>query len=365
MTALPTKKLEAWRYTDLRALERLSFGAVPAAALPALPEFAGPIVVFANGRMSAPLAAPLGDGREFAPVQEHGPQSLAHINAEQAQDGLSLSVPAGIDGGALLMLSHNAGETPFAAHPRHRVTLGDNARLTLIELVKGEGVYWHNPVADIALHGGAVLTHIRLQQESTAAFNTTLIRANVAAGAAYEHFTATIGAKLSRTELHVSLLGEGARADLNAAQLLRGEQHGDFTAVVRHAAPNCASRQTVKSVLADDAHGVFQGRIEVAKGAQKTDGYQMSRALLLSERATMDIKPELEIFADDVKCSHGATIGALDAEQLFYLRSRGINEPEARAMLIHAFLEEAFAPVTDEAAHKLLIEAIGTWWTTP
>ncbi|WP_297372370.1 Fe-S cluster assembly protein SufD [Acidocella sp.] len=365
MTALPTKKLEAWRYTDLRALERLSFGEVPAAAVPDLPAFAGPRVVFANGRMSQALSARLDHAQDFAPVQEHGPQSLAHINAEQAQDGLTLSVPAGVDAGALLMVSYNAGEMPFAAHLRHRITLGANARLMLIELVKGDGVYWHNPVTDISLHDGAVLTHIRLQQESAEAFNTTLIRANIAAGAGYEHFTATIGAKLSRTELHVSLLGEQARTDLNAAQLLRGEQHGDFTAVVRHAAPNCASRQTVKSVLADEAHGVFQGRVEVAKGAQKTDGYQMSRALLLSDHATMDIKPELEIFADDVKCSHGATIGALDAEQLFYLRSRGIDEPEARAMLIHAFLEEAFAPVTDEAAHGLLIEAIGKWWTTP
>jgi Fe-S cluster assembly protein SufD len=151
---------------------------------------------------------------------------------------------------------------------------------------------------------------------------------------------------------------------LNAAQLLGGAQHGDFTSVVAHQAPNCASRQTVKSVLSDTARGVFQGRIEVDRIAQKTDGYQMNQAILLSPGAEMDIKPELQIFADDVKCSHGATIGALDPEQIFYLRSRGISENAARAMLIRAFLAEALEPVTHEVARAMFEDAIETWWST-
>jgi len=158
------------------------------------------------------------------------------------------------------------------------------------------------------------------------------------------------------------LQGAGAHAHLNAAQLLGGTQHGDITTVVHHTAPNCASRQTVKSVLNDAAHGVFQGRIEVDRIAQKTDGYQMNQALLLSDDAEMDIKPELQIFADDVKCSHGATIGALDPEQLFYLRSRGIPEAAARAMLIRAFLAEALEPVEHEAARAVFEAAIEDWW---
>jgi Fe-S cluster assembly protein SufD len=364
MTAFPTIKLEDWRYTDLRPIERQSFGEVPEAAAPELPEFSGPHVVFLNGRLSVAQSSVLDYAQNFMPVQEDSASNLARINAEHSVDGVNLHLPAGLDAGTLLIFSHNSGVAPFAVHPRHRITLGEDARLTIIEVSKGESVYWHNPVADVSLHAGAQLTHIRLQQESLEAFHTALIRVNIASRAVYEHFTATIGAKLSRTELHTTLLGENAHTDINTAQLLRGAQLGDFTAIVRHAAPNCASRQTVKSVLDDHARGVFQGRIEVARGAQKTDGYQMSRALLLSERAEMDIKPELEIFADDVKCSHGATIGALDDEQLFYLRSRGIPEAEARLILIRAFLEEAFAPVTDEAAHALLDEAIATWWRT-
>jgi Fe-S cluster assembly protein SufD len=151
---------------------------------------------------------------------------------------------------------------------------------------------------------------------------------------------------------------------LNAAQLLGGAQHGDYTSIVNHDAPNCASRQTVKSVLSGHARGVFQGKIAVKPIAQKTDGYQMNQALLLSPTAEMDIKPELEIFADDVKCSHGATIGALDPEQIFYLRSRGIPSAAARSMLIRAFLAEALEPVTFAPARAMFETAIENWWST-
>ncbi|HQT46756.1 MAG: Fe-S cluster assembly protein SufD, partial [Acidocella sp. 20-63-7] len=195
------------------------------------------------------------------------------------------------------------------------------------------------------------------------AFHLATIRATIAQDAAYEAFTALIGAKLSRAEFHATLTGEKAHTHLNAAQLLGGAQHGDFTSVVAHRAPNCTSRQSVKSVLTGAAHGVFQGRIEVDRIAQKTDGYQMTQALLLSPGAEMDIKPELQIFADDVKCSHGATIGALDPEQIFYIRSRGIPEDAARAMLIRAFLEEALEPVTDTLARDFFETAIDTWWS--
>jgi Fe-S cluster assembly protein SufD len=149
---------------------------------------------------------------------------------------------------------------------------------------------------------------------------------------------------------------------LNAAQILTGVQHADFTSVVRHAAPNGTSRQTVKNVLAGRSRGVFQGRIEVARDAQKTDGYQMNQALLLSPDAEVDSKPELEIFADDVKCSHGATVGELDAEQLFYLRSRGVPVAEARAILVRAFLSEAIEAVAHDEARALLERAVRDWW---
>jgi Fe-S cluster assembly protein SufD len=288
---------------------------------------------------------------------------LALLNADQAQSGVTLNVPAGVDAGTILLIAHASSAAPFAAHLRHRIVLGQGARLTIIDIAKGDGVYWHNPVSDITLEEGALLRHYRLQDESREAFNTATIRAAIAGGASYEHFTATIGAQLSRTEIHATLSGEQASAQLNAAQLLTGEQHGDFTSVVAHKAPNCPSRQTVKSVLSGLARGVFQGRIEVDRIAQKTDGYQMSRALLLSPNAEMDIKPELQIYADDVKCSHGATIGTLDEDQLFYLRSRGIPEEAARALLIRAFLDDALEPVSQDDAKTLFEAAIDQWWT--
>jgi Fe-S cluster assembly protein SufD len=220
----------------------------------------------------------------------------------------------------------------------------------------------HNPVFEIHVADGAALTHVRIQTEDITAFHLATIYAAVASGGTYDSFTLNVGARITRTEIHASLDGPGAIAHLNGAQLLTGSQHGDFTSVVRHTAPKGTSRQTVKNVLAGRSRGVFQGRIEVARGAQGTDGYQMNRALLLSPDAEIDTKPELEIFADDVKCSHGATVGELDAEQLFYLRSRGIPDQEARSILVRAFLAEALDPVTNETARDLLEASVARWW---
>jgi Fe-S cluster assembly protein SufD len=364
MTALPTRKLEAFRYTDLRALAGISFAETSVAAAPEhLPDLGVPRLVFLNGVFDPSGSADLPYLQPFAPVVENSALPLALINAEHAQDGMTLNVPAGVDAGVVLLISYAAGAEAFAMHPRHRITLGAGAKLTLIEIAMGEGVYWHNPVTESVLQEGANLLHFRLQDESRDAFHLATLHVRIAENAAYESFTAVIGAKISRTETHAVLVGTKAHTHLNAALLLGGKQHGDVTSLVNHQAPDCTSRQTVKAVLTDSARGVFQGRIEVDRPAQKTDGYQMTQALLLSPMAEMDIKPELQIFADDVKCSHGATIGALDPEQIFYLRSRGIPEQAARAMLIRAFLTEALEPVTDEKAHALFETAIENWWS--
>lgn len=370
MNALPTRKLEAWRYTDLRPLAAISFGAPPAAAAtPELPELPFPCLVFLNGALNTALSTSFAYAKPFAPFAAQGEQPqftqpMALINAEHAKGGINIDIPAGRDAGELLLVSAaSGGAAPFAFHPRHRVKLGQGAKFTLIELDKGEGTYWQNAMFEVEVGQGATFQHFRLQQESVEAFNTTTIHADIAGDASYEHFTLTLGSRISRTEIEANLLGENALAHLNAAQLLGGAQHGDFTTIIRHKAPNCPSRQTVKSVLAGRARGVFQGKIEVDQIAQKTDGYQMSQALLLSPDAEMDIKPELQIFADDVKCSHGATIGALDEEQVFYLRSRGIPEADARQILIRAFLEEALEPVTHDASKALFEEVLESWWS--
>jgi Fe-S cluster assembly protein SufD len=201
-----------------------------------------------------------------------------------------------------------------------------------------------------------------MQNEALSAFHLSTVYAEIAERGTYDSFGLNLGARIARTEAHVRLAGAKGIAHLNGAQLLGGTQHADFTTVVRHVAPSCTSRQTVKNVLAGRAQGVFQGRIEVAREAQKTDGYQMNQALLLSPDAEIDTKPELEIFADDVKCSHGATVGELDADQLFYLRSRGIPDAEARSILVRAFLAEALDAVAHEQVRAVLEQAVEGWW---
>lgn len=363
MTALPTRKLESWRYTDLRALSSLNLGAPPDfASLPELPTVSPLSLVFLNGTLSPADSKGFGYLKPFALSGRHQDSPLARLNADHARDGVVIEIPADKNAGTLTLISLAQGGAPFAFHLRHLIKLAENASLTVVEINKGDGVYWQNTVFEVELAPGAKFQHFRLQQESSEAFNITSIYADIAANAAYEHFTLTLGAKLSRTEIEANLLGEKALAHLNAAQLLGGAQHGDFTSIIRHKAPNCPSRQTVKSVLTGKSRAVFQGKIEVDQIAQKTDGYQMSQALLLSPDAEMDIKPELQIFADDVKCSHGATIGTLDEEQVFYLRSRGIEEADARQMLIRAFLEEALEPVNVESARGLFEIALENWW---
>jgi Fe-S cluster assembly protein SufD len=242
------------------------------------------------------------------------------------------------------------------------VRLGAGAKLALVEVSSGSGGYFHAPLFEVEVEAGAALQHVRVQREAPEAFHLARIQAVIGAGATYDAFTLGLGARLARTELRARLAGAGATVHLNAAQLLGGTQHGDVATIVRHDAPGCASRQTVKNVLAERSRGVFAGRIEVARIAQKTDGYQMSQALLLSPDAEVDVKPELEIYADDVKCSHGATVGELDADALFYLRSRGLPQAEARGILVRAFLADALDQVAVESARPLLDAAVDAAW---
>ncbi|MSP02494.1 MAG: Fe-S cluster assembly protein SufD [Acetobacteraceae bacterium] len=359
------RRVEAWKYTTLQPLGGMSFRSAEPAGKIAIPDSPARIV-FAGGRYREDLSTAVPGFACFADQPDFGELSwpdrdpMVALNTMLAEDGAILTVPAGIDAGIVHLI--HAGIDGTSAHPRHMIRLGGGARLTLIETSAGSGRYLHNPVSEIHVADGAVLTHVRIQTDGTEAFHLATIYAAVAAGGTYDGFTLNIGGRTTRTEIHATLNGPGAIAHLNGAQLLTGSQHADFTSVVRHAGPKGTSRQTIKNVLAGHSRGVFQGRIEVARGAQGTDGYQMNRALLLSPDAEIDTKPELEIFADDVKCSHGATVGELDAEQLFYLRSRGIPDNEARSILVRAFLAEALDPVTNDIARGLLEDAVALWW---
>jgi len=375
---LPGRRVEAWKYTDLRPIAAASFEellSVPAGTdrlLHRVPQMGGARLVFANGSFqdawsTAPASAQFSRfASQASPrtaIAQDG-EALLALNTMLAEDGAVIDVPAGVDAGLvqLVSLAEAGTGTVTHFHPRHLIRLAAGARLTIFEISLGEGTYLHGPVTEVQISGGATLTHIRLQEESSTAFHLSGVYAEIAEGATYDAFTLNLGGRLVRTEIHTDLAAPRGSIQLNAAQLLAGTQHADITTVVRHNAPLCSSRQTVRNVLGGRARGVFQGRIEVARHAQKTDGYQMSQALLLSPDAEIDTKPELEIFADDVKCSHGATVGELDAEQLFYLRSRGIEKENARAILVRAFLEEVWQTIADGPSRAALEAALEAHW---
>ncbi|EFH09515.1 Fe-S cluster assembly protein SufD [Pseudoroseomonas cervicalis] len=379
---LPTRRVEAWKYTDLAPVAQAGFaepltpvdGALP------LPRAAAPKrIVFVDGRYRADLSdsdAPVKSLAANLPAAEGLLGSVARLddlplvalNTALFEDGVLIDLGPGEDGGVVEVLHVTLADRPVAAHPRHLVRLAEGAKLVLIERAWGHGVggtesrTLHSPVWEFAVGKAAHVTHARLQQESLSGVHLATTFARVEAEGTYDSFLLHAGAKLSRSEAHVVLAGPKAAAHLNGAQLLADGQHGDCTTFLDHAAPDCPSRQTVKTVLSGKSRGVFQGKIHVHQVAQRTDGYQMNQALLLSDQAEIDSKPQLEIYADDVKCSHGATVGELDEAQLFYLRARGIPEETARAMLIEAFLLEAVEGVADETARAALSEVVAGWW---
>jgi Fe-S cluster assembly protein SufD len=378
----PTRRVEAWKYTDLRQVADAGFDEALSAvdSAPALPPaHGGARAVFVDGRSRPDLSSldglPYAVGSLAASLEAQegrlgslarpAEQPMAALNTMLFEDGLVITVPAGVAGGVLDLVSlGSASERPEAFHPRHLIRLEAGASLTLIETATGpaEARYLHNPVYEIEVAFGATLTHARIQQEAPRAFQLATVYARVEKGGTYDNFTLNAGGKLVRNEIHTLLAGPAATCHMNGAQLLRDGQHADTTTVLDHAAPDCASRQTYKTVLMGKSRGVFQGRIHVHQVAQRTDGYQMNQALLLSPEAEIDSKPQLEIYADDVKCSHGATVGEIDADQLFYLRARGIPEARARAMLVEAFLTEAVEGVQDETARAALGAAVAGWW---
>lgn len=363
------RRAEAWKYTSLRPVADARFrttGPVHEAEtiLSRLKLLDAPRAVLVDGVLrpdltDAPVAR-FAQQPDFGTLTRPDAEPMVALNTMLAEDGVVIHVPEGQDAGILQLIHIGASNGDF--HPRHSIRVEKGARLVVLEFAAGEGTYLTNTVSEIHVAAGAHLTHVRIQQESSAAFAVTTVYADVDAGGVYDSFALTLGGRVSRNELHAALNGPNAVIHMNGANILAGTQHADFTSVVRHAAPSCTSRQTVKNVLAGRSRGVFQGRIEVARDAQKTDGYQMNQALLLSPEAEIDSKPELEIFADDVKCSHGATVGELEAEQMFYLRSRGIQEHEARTILVRAFLAELLDIVENEQVRGVLDRVIEARW---
>ncbi len=392
---LPTQRSEEWRYTSLAPLARLAFAparatlnGVAASVLPwLLPEAAGAHrLVFVNGRLRRDLSAPgtlpagvsltgLAVALEENPVMLVG--RLGAVGDIEGQPMLALNTALMADGYVLRLardvrLEHPvellfvalAGGEPVSYHPRGLVVAESGSSATIIEqhVGMGRGITLANMASEILVEDGAALSHYKLAADGAEAFHIAASAVQVARGGRYESFVLTHGGRLARNEIRLRLGGPGASCALDGAYLGRRRQHIDNTTFIDHAAPETTSRELYKGVLGGYARGVFQGRILVRPDAQKADGQQTSKALLLSAGAEIDAKPQLEIYADDVKCSHGAAAGELDEEALFYLRSRGIPEAEARHMLVEAFLAEAVeriasAPVR-AAFHRRLAEAL-------
>ncbi len=389
----PTIKSEAWRFIPLHALIEGDFS-VDAPPAPfdrsrlkgvTFGRAAENRFVFVNGRLRDDLSSleHLSPGIEllsFAEALKSRPQLIegflgnapglaghpfAALNAAFAADGYVLHLAPGARAEApieILWVGSGADKPPVY-HPRNLIVAGAGAHATVIEHHVGLciGSYFSDSVTEIALGQGALLRHCKVQDESREAFHMAVTGAHLAAGAHYDSFVFSIGGRLARNEIHVALDGRRAHCRLYGAYLARGEQTVDHTTVIDHVSPETSSKELYKGVLDGRARGVFQGRITVRPNAQKADGQQMNRALLLSNKAEINSKPELEISADDVKCSHGATAGELDDAALFYLRSRGIPEAEARRLLVEAFLAEVIDAVALAGMRLTLEHNIARW----
>lgn len=275
------------------------------------------------------------------------------MNTAFAQDGVVIHVPRGVVVDAPLQIVHVCDEKAAggAVHPRLLVVAEALSQFTIVEnyVAVGTPSYFTNAVAEVEVGNGARVDHYKVQRESTEAFHVGTTQVTQGRDSVYHAFSFATGAALSRTNIYTRLMGEGSEAKLNGLYLVDGTQHVDHQTFVEHIAPNCASRELYKGILDGHSHGVFNGKVYVDPEAQKTDGKQTNHALLLSEGARVDTKPQLEIFADDVKCTHGATVGKLDQIGLFYMKSRGINAENARALLTYAFAAEVLETIELDA----------------
>jgi Fe-S cluster assembly protein SufD len=241
-------------------------------------------------------------------------------------------------------------------HPRNLILVGRHAKATIIEsyVSPSDAMYFTNAVSEVSLGEGATLNHYKVQREGRRAYHVGTVEVSQAKDSHFFSFSFAIGAALSRTNIYTTLNGEGGGATLNGLYMLDGEQHCDHQTQIVHAQPNCFSREHYKGILDGRSHGVFNGKVFVHPIAQKTDGKQTNNTLLLSDAAHIDTKPQLEIFADDVKCTHGATVGQIDQTALFYMKSRGVNRDAARRLLTYAFAADVLETIEVDAVREVL-----------
>lgn len=390
---LPHRRVEEWKYTDLRTLMR---DAKPLASAPdadereralSAPSLIGDVdcrrIVLINGVLiaeSSDLAA-LEPGLRIVSMAEamrandpllavempsaalaDGDVAVA-LNTAFAANGVLIHVAAGASLDRPIHLMYLAPDEPQAVFTRSLAVFEKGARAMVIEShYGGAGIdYQVNNATELRIGDGAHIDHVKIINEGTDAIHVSSLMATVGAKTRFNDFTFTVGGRVVRNQLFLHFGGEGAVAAIRGASLLKARQHADNTLFADHVAPGCQSRQLFKAAIDDRARSVFQGRISVRAQAQKTDARLKTHALLLSDEAEADAKPELEIFADNVQCGHGATSGALDEDLLFYIKARGIPQKEAEALLIQSFIGDAIDGIEHAGLREVLMDVVSQW----
>jgi Fe-S cluster assembly protein SufD len=390
----PTLRDEEWRFTNLAPLTKVPFQLAgdrqlsnsTVAKLRGFMDEAGPSsrLVFVNGWFDPKLSSllPLPDGvtvgslvavcREhpdwvepyLARYADFDEQPFTALNTAFIQDGAFISLPRGkvVDEPIHLVFVSTTAGRPTVSHPRNLILAGINSQAAIVESYLGvdDDVYFTNVVTEVVAGENAVLDHYKIQRESRAAFHFATLQVYLGRSSNFTNHAISLGGALVRNDVNAVLDADGGECTLNGLYLAAGRQHIDNHTRIDHARPHCASHELYKGILDGNAHGVFNGKIYVHQDAQKTDAKQTNKTLLLSPNAVIDTKPQLEIFADDVKCTHGATIGQLADEAIFYLRSRGLGRDDARSLLTFAFANDVIGRIKVEPIRARLEQALLT-----
>ena len=380
----PTMKDEDWHFTNVAPIAERIFG-LPGKGGEVSPDLIARFafgsewntLVFVNGRLdrideqskNIPGTTVTTFAEEIVKDSELVKRRLSTLAAPESAAFTALNTAFAIDGAVIRIAPDTVVDKPIhllfitdenaddsAVQTRNLIVAERNSQVTIIESYVGIGGenYFSNAVTEVFVGEGARVGHYKLQTESRSAFHVGTIQVNQARDSRYESFSFATGAKLSRTNVYTTLAGDAAEAVLNGLYMVDGVQHVDHQTRIEHVAPNCPSHELYKGILDGNSHGVFNGKVYVHPEAQKTDGKQSNNNLLLSDGARVDTKPQLEIFADDVKCTHGATVGRLDETALFYMRSRGIGPSQAKRLLTYAFAADVLEKIELEPLREAL-----------
>lgn len=371
VAGLPTRRVEAYHYTDLKTLLRAVPPMVDGSATLELALKAGPLplqvtgahhIAITNGLVPSGLSAPAGVtiGRAEGGVLSTRDDILVHLNGALAKQSLALTIERSVD--QVIQIDHRIeGEAAHVADAL-KIFVADGATATIVEVFSGsEAAHVGNHATYVALGKGANLTHVTVDLSAKAASHFATNEYHLAESAQLRTLVIHAGAGLSRTHLFPRFEGAGAHGNITGMNLVADGQHADITMDAAHAVPHTTSQPLFKSIARGRGKAVVQGRLVVARDAQKTDAKLMSQGLMLSDEAEILSKPELEIYADDVVCGHGSTCGKLDEDSMFYLMSRGIPQAEAETMLVRGFIEEVLDPIEDEALSKALHVVVDGW----